>query len=413
MEEKKKYTIGILSDSPFICTGYSNIATNIANILSDAGHNVIFLGNNFWGQMLMPGIKFEDGKELKFKVLGMAKEMYFRDVLSTYTKLYKMDVLIILLDTFMMYPWFMDLDLSPAKVVFYYPSDGGGGMPLGCENILKKVDVPVAMAKFGQRQVEDLHGVKSRYIPHAVDTNYFYPLKKEEKEKLKEFSGLKGKFVIGVVARNQGRKMLDRTIKIMSLYSKYDKDAVMMMHLDPEDVAQVFPIVSLVNRYGLQNRIFFTGMKYYKGFNFKQMNNVYNTMDVFLLTTSGEGFGVPIIEAMACEVPVVVTDYTTTKELVLDNNCGLGINLAGVSEEKNPDVHGNEILDGTLTGNWSVERGMCSIEDGVKKLIMLKEDKELRERMGKNGREAVLKYYDWKGVGQQWIDLVEELGGKI
>ena len=34
------------------------------------------------------------------------------------------------------------------------------------------------------------------------------------------------------------------------------------------------------------------------GFDWNQMNEVYNLMDVFFLSTSGEGFGVPTIEAM-------------------------------------------------------------------------------------------------------------------
>ena len=34
--------------------------------------------------------------------------------------------------------------------------------------------------------------------------------------------------------------------------------------------------------------------------------------------TTGEGFGMPLAEAMSCEVPVVAVDYTTTKELLID-----------------------------------------------------------------------------------------------
>ncbi len=46
---------------------------------------------------------------------------------------------------------FMNIDTSPAKTFFYFPSDGGGGLPIGCEAILKKINVPIAMAKFGQK----------------------------------------------------------------------------------------------------------------------------------------------------------------------------------------------------------------------------------------------------------------------
>ena len=37
-----------------------------------------------------------------------------------------------------------------------------------------------------------------------------------------------------------------------------------------------------------------------------ELNQIYNLFDVFALPTAGEGFGLPIIEAMAAGVPVVV-----------------------------------------------------------------------------------------------------------
>jgi len=408
---KKVFNIAILSDSPYLTTGYRNQAVQLANILSEKGHNVIYFAQAFTGQAVEPGTTFEDGTKLNFKIIGQGREPYFKDILSQYVKLYKIDVLIILLDTFMLYPWIMQLDLSPAKTIFWYPSDGGGGMPLGCEQILKKIDVPIAMAKFGQQQVEKCYGIKTKYIPHALNINRIHPLPEEEKKILRLQWGIDDKFVIGVVARNQGRKMLDRTIKITAEYAKLNPNAVLLLHLDPEDVAQPFPIVSLINKYGIQNRVLFTGTKWYKGYNDNDMNKIYNLFDVFLLSTSGEGFGIPIIEAMSCKVPVLVTNYTTTKELVLDNNAGLGIGLVGVDESENPDVHCNEILDGTITGSWSVERGMCSIKDAVKKLDYLYKNPDKRKEMGANGRLAVTEIYNWEVTEKDWIKLIEELGG--
>ena len=69
MVEKRKLKVGILSDSPFICTGFANQSTYIANMLSKEGHDVIYLGHAYMGQMLVPPITFEDNKVLNFKVL--------------------------------------------------------------------------------------------------------------------------------------------------------------------------------------------------------------------------------------------------------------------------------------------------------------------------------------------------------
>ena len=135
------------------------------------------------------------------------------------------------------------------------------------------------------------------------------------------------------------------------------------------------------------------------------------TKPKFLLSTSGEGFGIPIIEAMACEVPVLATDYTTTQELVKDTHAGLGINLSGCGEinawDYDTKEYGKMVLDGTMTGTWEVERGFCSIDDAVRKLKWMSDNQSELKLMGKNGRIAVLNEYDFEKVGTKWDKLLE------
>jgi glycosyltransferase involved in cell wall biosynthesis len=46
------------------------------------------------------------------------------------------------------------------------------------------------------------------------------------------------------------------------------------------------------------------------------MSAIYNAFDVLLNPSMGEGFGVPIVEAQACGVPVIVSDHSAMSELV-------------------------------------------------------------------------------------------------
>jgi len=391
--------------------GYSNQAKSLVMALEDK-YEIHWLANAYNGAT-MDGIKLTDGTEIKCKIYGSMGQTYFRNEISKHLKDTKTDIFIILLDTFMLYPWITELDLSPAKSFFWFPSDGGASMPKGCEAVLKKVDVPVAMAKFGQKQVGDYYQIKTEHIPHGCDTKRFRPLTDKKKLKLKEANGFKDKFVIGVVARNQPRKNLDRTIKSMRLIADRIPNAILFLHLDPNDPAQpMFRINSLVEKYNLQNRVVYSGMEAFKGFGWDKMNDIYNLMDVFLLTTSGEGFGIPIIEAMACGVPVVATDYTTTPELVKAHNAGLGIKLSGVEEldmfSMSSQDYDKASFNGTMTGSWEVERGFCDIEDCADKIEMLFKYPMMRKDMGKNGREAVLKYYDFDIVAKMWEDLINE-----
>ena len=51
------------------------------------------------------------------------------------------------------------------------------------------------------------------------------------------------------------------------------------------------------------------------GYSPEYMAEFYNAMDVHLITTRGEGFGIPILEAQACGVPVITGGWTANKEL--------------------------------------------------------------------------------------------------
>ena len=429
--------VTILSDSPFIPTGYSDQSKLLADYLVRKGHDVHFLANAYQGTTIY-NAKIED-REFNYKIYGMGRQPYFLDLMSSHLKETKSDIFFTLLDTFMLYPNVLNVDFSPSQSIFWYPSDGGGGLPKGCHQILMKYDKPVAMSRFGQKQVKDYYNIKSDYIPHGTDIKLFHKVSQIEKEQLKARYGLQGKFVIGVVARNQPRKFLDRTLKSMLYVKDLIPNAILFLHLDPFDPAAAFDFRSMISRYGLENRVVFSGMSALKGFPRSQMNNVYNIMDCFFLSTSGEGFGIPTIEAMACEVPIVITDYTTSEELVKRHNAGLCIRLAGVEDVETPlepltikyensdgfsmkkiyapstmKQYDDFVVNGTITGSWEVERGLCDVKDAANKIKYLYDNPEIRDQMGRNGRIAVEREYDFETVvGPQWERLMLNLCGKI
>jgi glycosyltransferase involved in cell wall biosynthesis len=395
-----------LSDSTTTVTGYANQTMNILNRLS-TDYECHQLAHNYIGQDIKPGLEFKDGTKLNYWLHGNGLKPYGQDIMTHRIRELKIDIFGILLDTFMLYPWLIDTDLSPAKTFFYFPTDGENAMPLGCDKILQKVHFPICMSKFGQQQVWNKYKIKCDHIPHGVDKHQFYPLNDEERKKLRQekivylLNGnqmlpIKGvladKFVIGVVARNQGRKMLDRTFKTMGILRDVLPNAVLYLHIDPYDAAGTFNIPQLIEDYRLHGKVFFSGMSFFRGFEHKEMNDVYNVMDCFFLSTSGEGFGIPIIEAMSAGVPVVATDYTTTKELVTDNNAGIAVPM-----------------DTTVLGSWNVERGIMKIESAADAIVKLANDEKLREELGANGRKAVLEQYDWEVLIPKWREFLKKI----
>ena len=420
------YRILMMSDSILMNTGYATVTKELANGLSRSkDFDPFMLAYNHPGQTLRAGTTLIDGEVINFPIIGSGARAYCEDTMEYNIKSLNCDIFWITTDTFFMWPWFMSKNFTPAKSVFWFPSDGGGGLPRqkegnDCISLLQKVDLPVAYSKFAQKQVKDKYGMDVPYIPLGVNTNRFYPLDKNRRTMLKEnaivydcnnnpIKGvLKNKFVIGSVFRNQPRKHVCRFIATAKRLLKYHgiEDFVFLLHTDPEDVAQASHLPTIAKEEGVAHKIFFTGMKYYKGFPSNKMNDVYNLFDVFYLTTSGEGWGMCNVEAMSAGIPCVITDYTTTQEQLVENGvCGLPVKLSGVNEEEETEYNTN----GEIVGSWTVKRAIIDTHDGAKKLIKLKNNPELRERYGKVGREKAVRLYSWDVVLEQWKKLLKEL----
>ena len=411
----------ILSDSPFLSTGFSNQSKLLAKYLSEKGHEIHYFASAYGGQTIIHS-KLEDGTEFNYKIYGQ-RTGYFSAELSELIKKIKPDIFYVLLDTFMLHGqprnpgagWFLNVDTSPARTVMWFPSDGGARLPLSCELILNKFDKPVAMSKFGQKQCLDIHNIKTDYIPHGTEPDRFYKLPDDQRNELRKKWDLDGKFVIGSVFRNQPRKNPDKYFKTFNLIKDKIPNAVLLLHTDPNDQAGQILLQNQIAKYNLENRVRFTGMNAIDAFDWNKMNEVYNLFDLFFLPTSGEGFGIPIIEAMACEIPVIATSYTTTPELVELNNAGYGAKLAGCEKLDLFKLHSKEYDEqsdnGTLTGGlWEVERAFVDVKDAAEKIIFMYNNPEMMKQMGENGRKAVLEQYSFNDhVGPAFEKLFEEL----
>lgn len=89
------------------------------------------------------------------------------------------------------------------------------------------------------------------------------------------------------------------------------------------------------------------------------------SIDIFVLTSSWEGFGYVIAEAMLCEKPVVAFNHSSNPELV---------------------DHG---VNGFLARSGD-------IEDFLQYIKMLIDDENLRNTMGKNARKKIIANFDFK-----------------
>jgi glycosyltransferase involved in cell wall biosynthesis len=70
----------------------------------------------------------------------------------------------------------------------------------------------------------------------------------------------------------------------------------------------------LLRKYGLADRVHLLS-----GVSDEELNRLYNSAEAFIYPSLYEGFGIPLLEAMACGCPLVASDIPTSREVAGDN----------------------------------------------------------------------------------------------
>jgi glycosyltransferase involved in cell wall biosynthesis len=156
--------------------------------------------------------------------------------------------------------------------------------------------------------------------------------------------------------------------------------------MNPCDVG--YDLVTLLRRYGLEGRADVTGPNFSldQALSDEQLNRLYNLFDVTVLPSSGEGFGLPIIESLAAGVPVVATDCSACSELVR----GRGELV--------------RLLTTVTMGVNLIEHAVIDVEDLAGRIEKLYRDPGLVRQYSAAGR-AFAESLSWDELMPQWLQL--------
>jgi len=143
-----------------------------------------------------------------------------------------------------------------------------------------------------------------------------------DKAEARETMGLpQDKFIVGMVMANKGfppRKAWEQQIGAFADFHREHPDSFLYLHTDSAarqgvDLKRIMELCGLP----LDAATFCAQLPLKAGmYSDEHMAMTFNSFDVLLNATRAEGFGAPIIEAQACGVPVIVTDFTSMPELV-------------------------------------------------------------------------------------------------
>jgi len=221
------------------------------------------------------------------------------------------DILLTLQDTWPLRGLSEDIKWIPWAPVDHDP------IPPEVVNMLKHLAVvkPIAMTKWGQAQMKS-KDIESYYIPHGVHTQCYSP-NPEIREQRRARQGWEDTFVVGSVGTNcVERKNWSASLQGFAKFAKGKNDVVYYMHTEMNSINGL-NLFALRENLGLEDITCFSRPEaMIVGIDEVEMSAQFNTMDVFLMPSKGEGFGIPLIEAQACGKPVITTRCTSHPELV-------------------------------------------------------------------------------------------------
>lgn len=231
--------------------------------------------------------------------------------------------------------------------------------------------------------------------------------------------------IIGTVMRNQRRKLYPDLFAAfkMLLDTVEDKHKyILYCHTSYPDMGWDFP--ELLQQYELSSHVMFTyvcpetgkpfpsrfrgavaqspftgkyncSMSNVKtGLSYEDLAVIINLFDIYVQYANCEGFGLPQVEAAACAVPVMGTDYSAM-ESVLRQLGGIPIKPQALYKELETGCF-RAVPDNKLAAQKLIE--------------FFQQPKNVRKRMGFNTRQAFLEHFQWDKTGRMWesyFDSVE------
>jgi alpha-1,3-rhamnosyl/mannosyltransferase len=197
---------------------------------------------------------------------------------------------------------------------------GGKYLKWVCEHRLPEMDLVLVNSPFTRREVEKYLDTlcaagskrpKTAVTPLGVDSRFFHRIPVPGIEKVKKRASLPPKYIlsVGTLECRKNFEVLLRQYSKLTLRNHPPPPLVIVGRPDGCASRIQETIVSLK----LQNKVMITG---YIGLN--DLPAVYQGASLFVFPSKLEGFGLPVLEAMASRVPVVSSCRVGVLELLPD-----------------------------------------------------------------------------------------------
>ena len=151
-------------------------------------------------------------------------------------------------------------------------------------------------------------------------------------------------------------------------------------------------------------------VRFCTNFPFDQKYTLYSCADIFVSPSDNiqETFGITLLEAAASSLPIIASDWSGYKDLVIDGKTGIL-----VPTRWDPTFAAFANIGATLrnqkrTSYLLAQHTVVDPASMRNALLLLMERPDLRESMGRKGRARVISEFDWSVIMSRFIDLWEE-----
>jgi len=204
----------------------------------------------------------------------------------------------------------------------------------------------------------EIDGDKIHYIPHGINTNVFKPVDNSEIINRFNLHNLHDKKIVLYVGRMAKRKGIDILIKSFALVQDEIPNAFLL--IVGGDYGYGSAIQKFARSQSFQDKIKLLGF-----IPRKLLPQIYSLADVVVYPSKFEIFGHVILEANACEKPVIASDHWGPKELIRNGKNGFVVKYGNIYQLK-------------------------------EKIIQILNNETLKNKMGKQARMVVENDYSWK-----------------
>lgn len=308
----------ISSNAPWIPSGYGQQSKFLVEYLKSQGHQIIFDCN--FG-LSSSYVEIDD-------VIYLFDKDYGNFLIKNYVQKFKPDAVISLFDWFAYDPksW------SDFECPWYSWTPIDSNVVDGKEQVFSKLfqsflndSNVVTMSEFGTDQLKKFDAKPVDQIYHMIDHQVFHKMDKDEcrSQFLKDYD--KYNLIIGMVAGNYDpigdRKAFNLQFKGLKIFAENNPKLKILLYLHTELSAEMngINLNAIIDNLELRKYIDIISTPSsnirFLPFSKSQLAALYNCFDILMNASDAEGFGIPIVEAQSCGVPVLTHNFSAMPEL--------------------------------------------------------------------------------------------------